>query len=291
MSAPIVVGVDGSTSALTATKWAAEEAARHRVPLKLVHAYLPPTRGYPEIVLTGHEVRQAFEQQGRQWLEDAAGAARAVAPDVGITTSLVVDRPAAALIAASRDAFQVVLGSQGLGGFSGLLVGSVAVAVSAHGTSPVVVVREELGHDGPVVVGVDGSAASEEAVAFAFAEASLLGVPLTALIAWTDFLVDSAYHSRFTVDWSQVEQEQLRLLSERLAGWQEKYPDVHVERVVVHDRPVRALLNAAKDARLLVVGSHGQGGFTGMLLGSTSQALVHHAPCPLAVVRPATAEQ
>jgi len=291
MSAPIVVGVDGSASVSTAVEWAAEEAARHRVPLRLVHAYVLPSRGYPEIVLTGHEVRQAFEQQGNRWLEEAADVARAFAPDVPVETSLVVDRPAAALIAASHDASRVVLGSRGLGGFSGLLVGSVAVAVSAHGTSPVVVVRDGFRHDGPVVVGVDGSPASEEAVGFAFAEASLSGAPLTAVIAWTDFLVDSPHHSRFRVDWSQVEAEQLRLLAERLAGWQEKYPDVRVERVVRHDRPVRALLDVAQDARLLVVGSRGMGGFTGMLLGSTSQALVHHAPCPLAVVRPAVAER
>ncbi|WP_033439138.1 universal stress protein [Saccharothrix sp. NRRL B-16314] len=291
MSAPIVVGVDGSASALTAVQWAAEEAARHRAPLKLVHAFLLPVRGYPEIVLTGHEVREAFAQQGRRWVDEAAATARAAVPDVEVETSVVVDRPAAALIAASHGARSVVLGSRGLGGFSGLLVGSVAVAVAAHGKSPVVVVRDGIRRDGPVVVGVDGSPTSEEAIAFAFAEASLTGAPLTAVIAWTDFLVDSAYDSRFTVDWSQVEDEQQRLLAERLAGWQEKYPDVRVDRVVVHDRPVRALLDAAKDAWLLVVGSHGQGGFAGMLLGSTSQALVHHAPCPLAVVRPTTAQQ
>jgi nucleotide-binding universal stress UspA family protein len=290
MSAPIVVGVDGSASALTAAKWAAEEATRYRVPLKLVHAYLLPTRGYPEIVLTGHEVREAFEKQGRQWVEEAAAAARAAAPELAVETEVVFDRPAAALIEASHGARLVVLGSQGLGGFSGLLVGSVAVAVSSHGKSPVVVVRDGVRRDGPVVVGVDGSPTSEEAIGFAFAEASVLGAPLTAVIAWTDFLVDSAFHSRFTVDWAQVEDEQLRLLAERLAGWQEKYPDVSVNRVVVHDRPVRALLKEAADARLLVVGSHGQGGFTGMLLGSTSQALVYHAPCPLAVVRPTTVE-
>lgn len=290
MSAPIVVGVDGSASALTAVEWAAGEAARHRAPLKLVHAYLLPVRGYPEIVLTGHEVREAFEKQGRQWVDQAAAAAREVAPGVEVETSVVVDRPAAALIAASRGARLVVLGSRGLGGFSGLLVGSVAVAVTAQGESPVVVVRDDIRRDGAVVVGVDGSPTSEEAIAFAFAEASLLGAPLTAVIAWTDFLVDSAYHSRFTVDWSRVEDEQLRLLAERLAGWQEKYPDVSVDRVVVHDRPVRALIEAAEGARLLVVGSHGTGGFTGMLLGSTSQALIHHAPCPLAVVRPTTGE-
>jgi nucleotide-binding universal stress UspA family protein len=288
MSAPIVVGVDGSASAVTAAAWAAGEAARLGVPLRLVHAYLLPAQSYPEFTVNGPEVREAFEQQGRQWLHEAAEAARAAVPDVEVGTVLVVDRPAAALIAESRRARMIVLGSEGLGGFSGLLAGSVAVAVSAHGHSPVVVVREPVDERGPVVVGVDGSPVSEQAVAFAFGEASLRGAPLTAVIAWTDFLVvDSVYGSRFTVDWSQVEDQQRRLLAERLAGWQEKYPDVEVTRVVLRDRPVRALLTAAAGARLLVVGSHGHGGFTGMILGSTSQALVYHATCPLAVVRPA----
>ncbi|WP_189226392.1 universal stress protein, partial [Saccharothrix coeruleofusca] len=133
--------------------------------------------------------------------------------------------------------------------------------------------------DGAVVVGVDGSPVSEQAVAFAFEQASSRAAPLTALIAWTDLPTGG-------VDWARVEQERRRLLAERLAGWQEKYPDVRVTRVVVRDRPVRALLAAARGARLLVVGSRGAGGFQGMLLGSTSQALVSHAPCPLAVVRP-----
>ncbi|MFD7658163.1 universal stress protein [Actinosynnema sp. NPDC059797] len=291
MSDPIVVGVDGSASALAAVRWAADEAARHRVPVRLVHAYQLPTRGYPEIVLTGNEVRRAFEEAGRERLAEAERAVLDAAPEVEVTTSLVVDGPAPALIEESRRARLVVLGSRGLGGFTGLVVGSVAVAVSAHGACPVVVVREQPPAEGPVVVGVDGSEVSEQAVAFAFEQASVRGAPLTALLAWTDFLVDSAYGSRLTVDWSQVEDEQRRLLAERLAGWQEKYPDVPVTRVVVRDRPVRALLQAADGARLLVVGSHGLGGFTGMLLGSTSQALLHHAPCPLAVVRPGEGER
>ncbi|WP_158839360.1 universal stress protein [Saccharothrix deserti] len=284
MSAPIVAGVDGSESALKAVGWAAEEAVRHGAPLKLVHAYLLPTRGYPEIVLTGHEARRAFERQGRQWLEDAAATVRDLVPEV--RTSVVVDRPAAALIAESRNARLVVLGSQGLGGFSGLLVGSVAVALAAHGKCPVVVVRDAFTADGPVVVGVDGSPACEEAIAFAFEEASLRGTALTALLAWTDILMDHPYAMRVTVDWDEVQEQERQLLAQRLAGRPEKYPDVAVERIVVRDRPVRALLDASRDAQLLVVGSHGRGGFTGMLLGSTSQALVHHATCPLAVVRP-----
>lgn len=286
MAAPIVAGVDGSASASNAVGWAAAEAARHGVPLRLVHAYLLPERGYRAAALSGPEVRQAFERQGRQWLDEAAAVARATAPEVEVATSVVVDQPAAALIAESCRARQVVLGSRGLGGFSGLLVGSVAVAVAAHGRSPVVVVRDEYREDGPVVVGVDGSRSSEEAIGFAFEEASLRAAPLTAVLAWAAHLSDHTYRPRFAVDRTRVEEEQSQVLAERLAGWRERYPDVRVERLVRHDRPVRALLDLAEDARLLVVGSHGMGGFTGMLLGSTSQALVYHAPCPLAVVRP-----
>ncbi|ONI84755.1 hypothetical protein ALI22I_30085 [Saccharothrix sp. ALI-22-I] len=95
-----------------------------------------------------------------------------------------------------------------------------------------------------------------------------------------------AYHSRLAVDWEQVQEEELCLLAERLTGWRERYPDVLVDRCVVHDRPVPALLRFAEHAQLLVVGTRGHGALTGALLGSTSQALVHHSPCPVAVVRP-----
>jgi nucleotide-binding universal stress UspA family protein len=287
VAAPIVVGVDGSTSALDAVKWAAQECARHRVPLRLVHGFLLPTRGYPEIIMTGNEVRQAMENQARQWLEAAAETARAAAPDVVVETALVLEGPVPLLVDESGEARLVVLGSQGLGGFTGLLVGSTAVALAAHGKCPVVVVRGTAVADGPVVVGVDGSPASEAAIAFAFEAASMRGAPLTAVMTWTDFLVDSAYdEARLAIDWEQVAEAELRLLAQRLAGWQEKFPDVRVDRLVLRDRPVRALLRLAEKAQLLVVGSRGHGGFTGMLLGSTSQALVHHSPCPIAVVRP-----
>ncbi|GAB2963418.1 universal stress protein [Saccharothrix stipae] len=287
MSGPIVVGVDGSESALRAVRWAAEQAARHRAPLLLVHAYLLPAHGYPEVVPSGREVREAFEEQGRRWLETAAASVHDLVAELPeVRTSVAVDQPAAALIAASRDARAVVLGSQGLGAFLGLVVGSVAVSVAAHGHGPVVVVRGPYPATGPVVVGVDGSPAGEAAIAFAFEEASVRGTTLTALIAWTPLLADTPYADRMRVHSDEVREQQRQLLAQRLAGWQEKYPDVVVDRRVVRDRPAKALIDASRDAGLLVVGSRGRGGFTGMLLGSTSQALVHHSPCPLAVVRP-----
>ncbi|WNV87480.1 universal stress protein [Umezawaea sp. Da 62-37] len=283
---PVVVGVDGSPSALDAVAWAADECARHHLPLRLVHTYLLPATGYPNMIVNASEVLAAFDAQGRLWLAEAETAAHTVAPRIAVETALFAGAAIPLLIEESANAKTIVLGSRGLGGFTGLLLGSTAAALTAHARCPVVVVRDRVVEQGPVVVGVDGSAASESAIGFAFEAASTRNAPLTAVLSWTDVLVESAFQAdRFSMDWSEVGAEQQRLLAERMAGWQEKYPDVVVERVVVRDRPVRALVRAAQHARLLVVGSHGRGGFTGMLLGSTSQALVHHAPCPVAVVR------
>ncbi|MGW4213555.1 universal stress protein [Lentzea sp. NPDC004789] len=287
-SAPIVVGVDGSASALAAVSWAAAECARHHVPLRLVHGFMLPASDYPELLVTGDEVRHAIEEQVRGWLTEAAAAARATAPDVEITTDILCCGAAGLLVEESTKARLVVVGSRGLGTVTGLIVGSTAVALVAHAHSPVVVVRGTETPHGAVVVGVDGSPTSEAALAFAFDEASTRGVALVAVMTSQDFTVDTAYNvSRIAVDWAQVEEDERRLLAQRLAGWQEKYPDVEVRRVVLRDRPARALMRYAAEAQLLVVGSHGHGGFAGMLIGSTSQALVHHAPCPLAIVRPA----
>ena len=285
-SAPIVVGVDGSASALAAVSWAAAECARHHVPLRLVHGFMVPVSGYPEFVITAVEARQAIEQQARDWLTEAAAAARATAPGVEITTQMLYCGGGGLLVEESKRARLVVVGSRGLGTVTGLLVGSTAVALAAHGHSPVVVVRGTETPHGPVVVGVDGSPTSEAALEFAFEAASSRGVVLIALMTSQDFTLDSAYNvSRIATDWAQVEEDERRLLAQRLAGWQEKYPDVQVHRVVLRDRPARALMRYGAEAQLLVVGSHGHGGFAGMLIGSTSQALVHHAPCPLAIVR------
>ncbi|MEV1117108.1 universal stress protein [Actinosynnema sp. NPDC049800] len=292
MAGPVVVGVDGSSAALTAVKWAADESVRRHVGLRLVHGYLPPIHGYPELVLAENEVRRVFQLRAEQCLEEAAAAARATVPDVHVEWEAVGAGPSEALIDQSRRASLLVVGSEGRGGVAGLLVGSVAVALVAHGRCPVVVVRHAEALNGPVVVGVDGSPVSERAIAFAFEEASLRAAPLTAVIACDDFVYDTPEGSlRLVSDWDAVQAEQRRALAERLAGWQEKHPDVTVEREVVRSRPTRALLDAGRGAQLLVVGSHGRGGFTGMLLGSTSQALIHHAPCPLAVVRRTEAER
>lgn len=199
----------------------------------------------------------------------------------------------ASLLAAADTARLVAVGSRGLGGFSGLLVGSVAAALASHARCPVVVVRgpseeEPPPQTGPVVVGVDGSADSERALGFAFATAAEMGEPLVAVHAWTEVGVDGAWSLLAApADHTKVTEVKRRLLAEQVTAWREKFPAVAVTERVVRDRPVRGLLAVAAElhARLLVVGSRGQGPATGMMLGSTSWSLLHHAECPVAVVR------
>ena len=135
----------------------------------------------------------------------------------------------------------------------------------------------------PVVVGIDGSPASESATAIAFDEASRRGVELVAVHAWSDYAVSELPG----IEWSDLQKQAEETLAERLAGWQERYPDVTVRRVVVLDRPAHQLLEQSESAQLTVVGSHGRGGFAGMLLGSVSSAVAESARMPVIVARPA----
>lgn len=287
----IVAGVDGSPSAVHAAVWAATEAAQRRETLRLVHAYVVPVHGYPGFLTTFPELREGLQYQGRTWLDEAKAAVEQAAPGVEVETELVEGEAIATLLRESRQARAVVLGSRGLGGFTGMLVGSVAVALAAHGHSPVVVVRGRKPEDvppteGPVLVGVDNSDASNNALGFAFEEAAIRGVGIVALHTWNDVTLEATVRMYpLTVNPADIDAEAKAVLDTQVAVWQEKYPDVPVETVVTRGRPVRTLLERGEHAQLIVVGSRGRGGFRGMLLGSTSQSLVTHAPCPVAVVR------
>lgn len=288
----VVAGVDGSVSAEHAVAWAATEAGHRGATLRLLHAYVVPEHGYPRFLATVNEVRKGLRRQGEEWLREAREVAEKAAPGVAVETASTESPAAAALLVESRRSGLVVLGSRGLGGFSGLLLGSVAIALAAHGECPVIVVRGRRPEDappagGPVVVGVDGSEASAAAIEFAFTEAAQRGVPLVAVHAWSDVAVEAALLTYpMSIDPAELEAEERARLEARVADCRRRHPAVVVEQVVVRDRPVRTLLEHAKAAQLLVVGSRGRGGFTGMVLGSTSRALVMHAPCPVAVVRP-----
>jgi nucleotide-binding universal stress UspA family protein len=287
---PIVAGVDGSASALNAAVWAADEAARRHLPLRLVYAVDLSPLAYSGGFRPSPNYANHVEAEGRNALGEAAAAVELPHPDLDVTTVLRGSSSVQTLIDESDNARLVVLGSRGLGGFAGLLAGSNAVALVSHGRCPVAIIRGgQPAVDGPVVVGVDGSPNSEAAVEIAFEEASLRGVGLTAVHTWVQFASDSAYAyaRQFATSMDDVQASETELLAASLAGWQEKYPNVTVARVVMRDRPARCLIDHAAGAQLLVVGSRGHGGFTGMLLGSTSQALIYHAPCPLLVARSA----
>lgn len=286
---PVVVGVDGSASCLHAVRWAADRCTRRGTGLRLLHACQIPT-GYRSGIVDDDALRAALESQGRDWLLDAREAAEHTAPGLHIDVVLEVAPSVPALVKESRNASLLVLGSRGLGGFTGLLVGSTSVELAGRARCPLVVVRghgdEAPPTEGSVVVGVDGTELSEAAIGFAFDEASARDAELVAVHAWTDLVLETAFPSgAAALDFTPLAQEAEETLAERLAGWQQDYPDVRVTREVVRDRPTRALLGFADRAQQVVVGSRGRGGFRGLLLGSTSQHLLQHAPCPVAVVR------
>ncbi|GEL24268.1 hypothetical protein PSU4_32220 [Pseudonocardia sulfidoxydans NBRC 16205] len=283
----VVVGVDGSGPALAAARWAAGEARRRGVGLRVVtvvgwdgHA----TRAIPEP--EADVARDALLSAARDTVDDAAAAAIAAAPDVDVDVRVRSGAVSTVLMDEADGAALLVVGNRGNGGFTGLLVGSAGVSVAAHARCPVVVVRGDgraVGRGAPVVVGVGESVGGEAAVGFAFEEASRRGVPLVAVHAWIDPGIDPLLGAY--ADWDAMAVQQQRVLVDAVAPWTAKHPDVEVRELVVRDGAVRALVAAAEGAALVVVGSRGYGPARGLLVGSVSQGLLHHAPCPVAVVR------
>lgn len=285
---PIVAGVDGSDSALEAARWAADEAARKRVPLRLVSVMqVPIATGYVGDIGLSADLMDGLQAESQRILDETRSALVERQPDLNAATAVLVGPPIPTLVEESGSARLVVVGSRGLGGFRGMLVGSTAVALASRGDCPVAVIRGGDRRTGPVVVGVDGSPASEAAVELAFEEASLRRAELVAVHTWLEHASDAAYVAAVdpALNWDVLSERGMESLAERLAGWAEKYPDVTVVRRVTRGRPIVNLLAAAADAQLLLVGSRGRGAFAGVVLGSTSQALVYHAPCPLVVAR------
>ncbi|GAA3501628.1 universal stress protein [Streptomyces prasinosporus] len=289
MSGLVVVGVDGSAAGLAAVEVAAEEARVRSAGLRVVHAFLWPAMHVPLGASPLGPAEGGLRASTERLVSEAVERAGAVAPDVEVSRAVVTGEPLTVLEAQSRSAELVVVGSRGMGGFVGLLVGSTSVHLAAHGRCPVLVVREPAVPDGPVVVGVDGSASGAKAVGFAFAEAALHGTDLVALHAWTGWNAPlpapQDERTPYANEPGAPATGEERLLSETLAGHQERYPGVRVRREVVHGGTREALIEASRTARLLVVGARGRGGFAGLVLGSVSQAMLHHAHCPVAVVR------
>ncbi|MET7990931.1 universal stress protein [Amycolatopsis sp. NPDC005232] len=284
----VLAGVDGSASALHAAVWAAEVAVRRGALLRLVQAYVVPSPGVSGMAVTA--VREGFQSLAESGVAEAEGAVLAKWPSVRIERAVVEGGRVGVLLRECADAEVVVLGSRGLGGFTGLLIGSTAVSLAAHAPCPVVVVRGRRPDDpppvaGPVLVGLDGSPDSNDALGYACEEAAARGTALVAVHTWNEITPEGKLRAAGTRP-EDVAATERRRVDEQLAPWREKFPDLPIDVVVVRGRPVRTLLELGADAQLVVVGSRGRGGFTGMLLGSTSQALLVHSACPVAVVRP-----
>ena len=282
----LVVGVDGSAASEAAVFWAARDAAMRNVPLTLVHMFKTFVPTFPQIPMpTGVGVWQ--EDDGREVLEQAVKIAEdAVPPDrkIAIASEVKCSPPVPTLVDMSEEAEMVVVGCNGRGAVARVLLGSVSSGVVRSAKCPVAVIRAEASYlprsnRAPVLVGIDCSPASELALAVAFDEASRRGVELTALHAWSDVAV-------YQLPWIDWPSEAERSLAEYLAGWHERYPDVKVHRLITLDHPGRALIEESESAQLVVVGSHGRGGLTGMLLGSVSNAVVHSVHTPVIVARP-----
>jgi nucleotide-binding universal stress UspA family protein len=286
---PVVVGVDGTQSSAAALDWAIDDASRRRLPLRLLHAEPAPLPAGPDFEPVPHQAGA----DGDAVLRDALTRVRMLAPDMDVTTVTAIGSPTPALVQISTAAAMVVVGARGRGTVTSALLGSTSIDVAAHAHCPVTVVRElpsTLPARPGVVVGSDGSGLSNAAVEAGFEQADARGLPLTVVQAWyLDHggsglaVLESAEARR------QIADEERAVAAEAVAGWSEKYPDVVVHQHVVNDHPVKALVDHSRGAELVVVGSRGRGGFGGLLLGSVSQGVLHHAHCPVLVVRPSTA--
>lgn len=300
----IVVGFDGSDQARKAAGWAVGEARRRDCPVLVVQAQpVPvPAVGYAwgplaapawgpvaasewgQTNLFGDErVRQHVERELDALVEEC----RAGAPGLSMAATVADGQPEMVLadVAGEIEAEMVVVGTSGLGGVPRALLGSTAAGVVHNTDRPVVVVRgEETERDGPVVVGIDGTDASEPAAGFAYTFAAQNGCALHAVHAQSDFPLDVLSGLGLWDRDTDRDVADTWLVDKFLGSWRRRYPDVELSVDVVDDRPARALLDRSERARLVVVGSRGRGAVRRALLGSVSHAVLYNAACPVAVV-------
>ncbi|MFJ9902219.1 universal stress protein [Streptomyces sp. NPDC101152] len=280
---PIVVGVDPDPSKRLALAWAADEADRRALPLRLVHVRGVLFGGYRsgEARPAWEQWSQALQSVGERVLNEAVAFVESRRPAVEVSASLADGEPAWVLREEAQSASMIVVGSWHLSTRRELFgSASVALPLTAHAPCPVAVVPEPehvMQQPAYFVVGVDGSPHSTAAVNVAFEEAALRGAALRAMYVWHPPLLG-------VLDEGAALRECRRVLSETVAGRTATYPEVELHHEVIRGHPVRVLTEASEHALGLVVGTRGHGGFTGMLLGSVSQGVLHHARCPVITV-------
>jgi nucleotide-binding universal stress UspA family protein len=283
---PVVVGVDGSPGSDAAVRWAAGEARRRGSSLRVVHVYRSLLNYGPALSPWPERDEGAALGAAEQLAGQAADLATATVPGLVVTTCAVGGGPVPELLAEADDAAVLVVGSRQLHTLGSFVLGSVGSAVAARASCPVVVVRGPAGSEAaPVslVVGVDGSESSQPVLAYAFEHATRCGAGIRAVLCWShDHMHGMVRPARADYAAARVQAE--TWLSEALAGWREKYPDVPVTAEVADTSAAAGLVEAAAGAHLLIVGTRGRHRLVGAVLGSVSQGVLHHATCPVAVV-------
>ena len=286
MDRTVIIGHDGSRGAESALAWGLRHARRRRAPVRIVRAFDAEMYQYG---LTGlslsviDDMRAAAEHD----LNKTRDQVRAAYPDLEVDAVLRIDSPSVLLVEMAEHAETVIVGSHGASATHLQLSGSTAMYVASHATCPVVAVPPEQAADASgVVVGVDGSPAAEAALAYAFEQAEELRQPLTVAHAWIDPITLTTLGAALPIvqDPMSYAREQDLMLTQLLAGWADKHPDVEVHRRVEHGRVVASLVKASTGAALLVVGCRGRGAVASRLLGSVSHGVLHLASCPVAVV-------
>jgi len=298
----VLVGYDGSTSSKTALDWAASEASRRHLPLKVLYADpVPLPLNSMQVEYTSEQLEKLHKVDA-DLLDEVSRTVKQDHPDLEVDVVLSTLLPTEALVDHGRTSVVVVLGRRGAGGLAGLAVGSKALQVATHGHCPTVVIPGPDGdgdtgglEHGRVVVGVESADASGAALSFAFEEAALLGVGVTAVHAWEAPFFDApggkgggVPRAVLQADMPDEVSAEQNLLERALVGYADKYPDVDIRKVVVHQRPSDALVAASVGACMVVVGSRGRGSVAARILGSVSYRVLHQAHSPVAVVRPAT---
>ncbi|MFI1702505.1 universal stress protein [Streptomyces bobili] len=287
MELPLVVGVDGSDSSLAAVEWAVDEAARHRLPLRLVYASL--WERYEGVAPSGGVEPASEEVLADDLVGSAADRARRRNPEVKVSAEVVPQEAASALLREGHNASALVTGSRGRGQLTGLLLGSVSLAVAARAHCPVIVVRGDkaglAGTHERILLGAGDSATDGEAVRFAFREAEARGCTLDVVRAWRCPAHDTADHPLLAGEPAHYHEEQASAaLDAVLHDPMADHPGVRVRRHTVEGPARKVLLDRSAAADLLVIGAQRRHGTFGLQLGRVAHTLLHHAECPVAIV-------
>ncbi|MFF7642931.1 universal stress protein [Streptomyces canus] len=287
MEAVVTAGLDGSPESLSAARWAADEAVRRSLPLRLIHAWvpLPPTAAD----IPGKDTQRHWAQR---ILLDTESDLRELHPDLLLTTELVSQDATAALLTAGADSEMLVLGSRGIGPVKGFFLGDIGLHVVARAEPPVVLVRAGEQHDeqascaesADVVVGLSLRPTCEEVLGFAFGAAARRGTTLRAVHCRTLPVPASSLWSSSPEAAEAVARAVGQELGTALRPWQEKFPGVRVIDELMFDSAARAMANVASGSALLVVGRRRDRPALAPGIGPVTHAALHHAVCPVAVV-------